>query len=67
MKYSLTIAGLIGAVALPLIGQIGFSETCSQEILGLGVPWLLTLPGIVTAYIGRLRQGDITPAGVIKR
>lgn len=52
---------------LPLIAQIGFSEACSQEVLGIGVPWFLSLPGLITAYIGRVRQGDVNLFGVVKR
>ncbi len=66
MKYSMTIAGIIGAIALPLIGDLGFSEACSQEIAGIGIPYFLSLPGLVLAYVGRLRQGDVTPGGFIK-
>lgn len=66
MNYSVTITGLLMTIGLPLLGQWGFSETCSQEILGVGVPYLLMLPGIVTAWYGRHRVGDITVAGFRK-
>jgi hypothetical protein len=66
MNYSVTIAGIIGAIALPLLGQWGFSEACSHEILGVGLPTILALPGLITAYIGRVRQGDVNVAGFKK-
>lgn len=66
MQYSVTIAGLVAAVGLPLLGQWGFSEACSQELLGVGVPYLLSLPGIVVAYFGRLKHGDIKISGFKK-
>jgi hypothetical protein len=66
MNYSVTIGGIIAALVLPVLAQWGFSETCSQEILGVGIPTLLTLPGLVTAYFGRLRQGDVTKLGFKK-
>lgn len=58
-NYSLTIAGLIGAIALPLLVNLGFSDGCASEI----VTTLTPLPGIIIAWIGRVRQGDITVLG----
>lgn len=66
MKYSTTIAGIIAAIALPVLGDLGFSQVCSQEILGIGVPFFLSLPGLAMAYIGRVRMGDVTFAGFRK-
>lgn len=60
MKYSLTISGLVAAVALPLIASLGFSDVCANEVLQIG----LTLPGIFIAWIGRVRQGDVNLLGV---
>lgn len=66
MNYSVVIAGIITAAALPLLGEWGFSETCSQEIAGIGVPYFLSLPGLLIAYFGRLRQGDVRFSGFKK-
>lgn len=60
MKYSLTIAGLVTAVALPFVASLGFSDLCANEIVQVG----LTLPGIIIAWIGRVRQGDVNLLGV---
>lgn len=60
----MVIAGIIAAIGLPVLGQWGFTETCSQEILGISITTFLSLPGLITAYIGRLRQGDINAAGI---
>ncbi len=62
MKYSFTMGGLVVAVALPLLVQLGFSEQCGGEIMAI----LPTLPGIAMAWYGRMRQGDVTPLGVKK-
>lgn len=66
MNYSVTIGGVAAALVLPLLAQWGFSGACQQEILGIGVPTLLSLPGLITAYIGRYRQGDIKLSGIKK-
>lgn len=66
MNYSVTIAGIIGAAVLPLLAQLGFSDACSQEVLGVGVPYLLSVPGLLVAYVGRLRQGDVSLGGFKK-
>jgi len=61
-NYSLTITGLIGAVALPMLVHVGFSEGCSNEIIQFSA----SLPGIITAWYGRVRQGDVDALGVRK-
>lgn len=60
MKYSLTIAGLVAAIAVPSIASLGFSDVCANEVWQIG----LTLPGILIAWIGRIRQGDVNLLGV---
>ena len=59
MKYSLTTTGLLMALALPILGAVGFSEACANEVVLVG----LALPGIITAWIGRVRQGDVNIFG----
>lgn len=56
---SLTIQGLAVAIVLPIIVQVGFTESCANEIVAIAP----MLPGIVMAWIGRVRQGDITIFG----
>ena len=62
-NYSTTIAGIISAFALPAIVSLGFSESCSGEIVGIGVPTLLSIPGLVVAWWGRYKTGGITAFG----
>ena len=61
-KYSLTNGGILIALLVPLIGYLGFTEACSSEITN----FLLPIPGLVIAWIGRVRQGDVTLAGFKK-
>lgn len=56
---SLTIKGLALAVVLPVLVSIGFSEACANELVLVGS----ALPGIITAYLGRVRQGDVDLLG----
>ena len=62
-KYSVVILGLLTTALLPMIGEWGFSEACSTEIIGIGTDKLLMLPGLVLAWYGRFRQGDINVLG----
>ena len=62
MKYSLTTAGILGAFLLPLAGALGFSEQCANEAVLVG----LSLPGLLTAWVGRIRQGDVNVFGFKK-
>lgn len=58
---SVTIIGIMGAIALPLLTTV-FTEACASEIWTVVAP----LPGAIIAWIGRYRQGDITPLGAYK-
>lgn len=49
-------------VALPVLGAIGFSEQCANEVVLVG----LALPGLVMAWYGRYRAGDINLFGFKK-
>lgn len=60
---SLTINGLIGAIALPALVVFGFSEGCANEIWTVLAP----LPGALVAWYGRVRMGDITLLGGRKK
>ena len=61
---SLTIKGLLVAVGLPLLVQFGFSDSCSNELVAKLAPILATLPGIITAWVGRIRLGGINALGM---
>ena len=62
MKYSTTMAGLVGAVALPVLLSFGLSETCAGEVWTFIAP----LPGIILAWYGRYQAGGVTVLGVRK-
>ena len=62
MKYSMTTGGILLAIAIPVLGSLGFSEICANEVVMVG----LSLPGLITAWIGRVRQGDVTILGFKK-
>lgn len=67
MKYSLVIAGLITTVGgTILVNTFGLSDLCSNELTAKAVEWLPMGIGSIMAYIGRVRQGDITAAGFKK-
>lgn len=51
------------AVVGIVVGSLGFSESCSSELTAKLVPAIGAIPGLVTAWIGRFRQGDVTLAG----
>lgn len=60
------MGGIIVAVAVPLLVQWGFTDTCSNEIVGKLAPVLGSLPGLVMAWIGRLRAGGLSVGGFRK-
>lgn len=62
-NFSLTISGIIIAVAGTLLVDYGFSESCSSEII-TKIP---LLAGGLMAWIGRVKAGGITVAGTRKR
>lgn len=62
MKFSLTIGGIVTMIALPLLVKLGFSESCSNEIVAIAP----MLPGAIMAWVGRVRQGDINMFGFKK-
>ena len=69
-NYSLTIAGIIATVALPILVQVGLqlglSDNCSNEI-GLKIaPIIAMLPGAIIAWIGRVKTGGIKISGFKK-
>lgn len=62
----MTIGGILIAVGGTLLVQFGFSDSCSGEILSKLNPLLGALPGLVMAWIGRVRAGGITLGGFRK-
>ena len=65
-SYSLTFGGIFLAVAVPLLVQFGFSDSCSNEILNKLLPILGSLPGLVAAAYGRYRLGGVSLLGFRK-
>ena len=59
---SITIVGILISVIGTLLLKLGFSETCSNEIVS-NIP--LVIGGLV-AWYGRVRAGGITPLGTRK-
>ena len=59
---SITIIGILVAVAGPILINVGFSETCSNEIVTMAP----ALVGGLIAWFGRVRKGDITWFGARK-
>ena len=67
MGYSSTMVGIIGTIALPYIVQVGFSESCGNEILGITAPLLAALPGAALAWWGRMRAKGPTTLGGFRK
>lgn len=59
---SLTISGLLVAVVGTILVKLGFSEACSNELIA-NAPGAV---GILMAWVGRVRQGDVNFLGVRK-
>jgi len=66
MNYSVTIAGIIVSIALPILVQIGFTDSCANEITAKVAPIIAMLPGAIIAWYGRWRNGDIKVSGIKK-
>ena len=62
MNFSLTISGIIIAVAGTILTKVGFSDICSNEIIS-NAPLVI---GGVIAWVGRVRKGDINMLGFRK-
>ena len=60
MKYSITYTGVAAMIALPLLVNIGFSESCSNEIVSIALPMI---PGAIAALYGRFRLGGVDALG----
>lgn len=58
-KYSLTYTGIFTMMALPLLGQLGFSDQCSGEVANI----LLMAPGAIMGLYGRYRNGGVDKLG----
>jgi hypothetical protein len=62
MNFSVTIAGILLAVGVPMLVKLGFSESCSNEVVNYIIPLL----GGALAWFGRVRVGDIKVSGFKK-
>lgn len=61
--YSLTLTGVLVAVGGSLLLKLGFSETCSNEIVQLAP----VLMGGAITWFARFRKGDVSVAGFKKK
>ena len=66
-KMSSVIVGLLVAGAGSLIAVFGFSDSCSSEILAKLTPFIGTLPGLVIAWVARVRGKDVQPVTPLGR
>lgn len=62
-KYSVTTGGILVMVVGSILVQVGFSESCTNELINV-VPEVV---GGAIAWFGRYRHGDITPLGFKKK
>jgi hypothetical protein len=62
MNFSVTIAGILLAVGVPVLAKLGFSESCSNELVNYVIP----LAGGALAWFGRVKAGGITLGGFKK-
>lgn len=58
-KYSLTIAGVVVSIAGTVLVNVGFSESCTNEIITMAP----VLVGGIMSYIGRMRMGGVDSLG----
>lgn len=64
MNYSLTIAGILVAVIGRLGQQFGVhTDSVTVDNLNLVITVGMQIVGIVLAYIGRVRHGDVNLLG----
>ncbi len=59
MNFSVTLAGILVAVGVPILVKLGFSDTCSGEIVNYVIP----LVGAGIAWFGRYRAGGVSRLG----
>lgn len=57
------IAGILIAGAGSLVVSIGFSDTCSNEILAKVSPFIGTLPGLIFAWVSHVTGQNLTFLG----
>lgn len=62
MNYSVTLAGILVAVAVPTLIKLGFGEECANQIVNYVIPLL----GGAIAWFGRVRMGGVGWSGVKK-
>ena len=66
-KLSLISSGVVVAVLGPiLVGSLGFTEGCSNEITGSVVTYIPVLIGGIMSWIGGVKGKAITPLGAKK-
>jgi len=59
-NYSAVFAGVIAMIGLPMLVNVGFSDTCSNEIVTILGPMI---PGAILTLWGRIRLGGVNMFG----
>ena len=66
-KYSMVIGGVVVSVlGTLLVTGLGFSDSCSNELIAKVMPLLPAVVGGGISYVGRIRQGDVNALGFKK-
>jgi hypothetical protein len=68
MSFSKRASGILLALALPLIVQFGFSDSCANEVIAKVAPILSALPGLALSWFGSMKaEGPMTVGGFSKK
>lgn len=59
MNYSVTIAGIIASLIGTIAKQLNYELPFTGEEISNAILVILSVGGLVVAYIGRVRKGDI--------
>ena len=59
--------GIIGTIALPYLVQVGFSDSCGNEILGVTAPLIAAIPPAALAWWGRMHAKGPTTVGGFRK
>ena len=62
MSYSVTMGGILLAVGVLVLAKLGFSESCSSELVNVVLPHI----GGAIAWFGRVRAGGVSVSGFKK-
>jgi hydrogenase/urease accessory protein HupE len=65
-NYSMTIAGILAMVLGAIAKQLNRQLPASEQDIANAITTVIQVLGLLLAYIGRVRQGDITWYGARK-